>query len=291
MGPRLRHALLTAAILVALVSPPRAGSPHPRRIVTLAPSLTESVFALGAGEHVVGVGDYARWPAEVAGLPRLGGLVNPNVERLLGLRPDLVLIPSPMPRLQEACAGAGIPVVRVPMETLEDVRGGLLRLGELLGRPGRARELVAGLDRGLSRLRRATAGLPRPTVLLVVDRPETGALQHVVAAGPGTFLDQLLETAGGRNAFSDAVQRYFTPSPETILRKRPGIILELHAGAPDPSTLEIRARKVWSRLFGPAGTPEVRVVTSQAVVVPGPRLVEGAAELTRAIHPGLELPP
>ncbi len=291
MGPRLRHVLPTAAILVALASPLRAENPHPRRIVTLAPSLTESVFALGAGGRVVGVGDYAGWPPEVKRLPRLGGLVNPNVERLLGLRPDLVLVPSPMPRLEEACAGAGIPVARVPMETLEDVRGGLLRLGELVGRPGRARRLVAELDQGLERLRGATAELPRPTVLLVVDRPGTGALQHVVAAGPGTFLDQLLETAGGRNAFPDAGRRYFTPSPEEILRRRPGIILELHAGAPDPRATEIRAREAWSRLFGPAGTPEVRVVSSQAVVVPGPRLVEGAAELARAIHPGLELPP
>ncbi len=291
MGPRLRHALLATATACMLLAAVTAGSMERRRIVTLAPSLTEAVFALGAGDRVVGVGDYATWPPEVSSLPRVGGLMNPNVERLLGLHPDLVLIPSPIPRLEAACAGAGIPVFRVPMEDLHQVRDGLLRLAALLGREERGRELVAELDRGLDRVRAATAGLPRPTVLLVVDRPETGALQQVVVAGPGTFLDELLGIAGGHNAFPDAARRYFTPSLEEVLRRRPDVILELRAGAPDPGTLELRARRAWAELFGTGRTPTVRVLTTQAVVVPGPRLVEGAAALARALHPGLELAP
>lgn len=282
-----RQAALGVA-LALLAGTVWASDVAPRRIVTLAPSLTETVFALGCGNRVVGVGDYDRWPAEVAGLPRVGGLYNPNLERLLGLRPDLVLIPSPMAKLEAACGAAGIRVERVAMESVAETEAGIRRLAGLLGRPEAGERLAARVGDELAAVARRTAGLPRPKVLLVLDRPASGELRGLVAAGPGTFLNELLVACGGRNVFADAPRRYFTPSLEEIARRRPELILELDVGAGDADALERAARARWAELFAPAAAPVVKVLTDATLVVPGPRLGTAASRLAGVLHPGAE---
>lgn len=275
-----RYLGMPLALLLAAAAP-AATRAEPSRIVSFAPSLTETVVALGCGGRLVGVGDYTTWPPEAARLPRVGGLYNPNLERLLALRPDLVLVPSPMPRVKAACVSHGIRVEMVRTETVEDVEAAMRRVADLLGRPAVGERLAAGLHRRLETLR-AQAGGDRPRVLLVLDRPANGRLREIVTAGPGTFLDELLQLAGGRNLFHDAPRRYFTPSLETVVERRPQMILELRPGAGDAGALERQARREWQEVFGAGNAPTVRVLTESYLVVPGPRLGR-AAELLEAV--------
>jgi iron complex transport system substrate-binding protein len=280
-------AWLPVALTLLLTAAQVCATPPPRRIVTLAPSLTETVFALGGGPRVVGVGDYAVFPPQVARLPHLGGLYNPNIERILALRPDLVLIPSPVPRLQTVCRNAGIRIEIVRMDGVSDLEAAIGRIGKLLGRPAAAHDAIGRLHRQLEAVRKKTQELAHPRVLLVIDRPMTGPLRDVTVVGHGSFLDVLLRAAGGRNIFANVRRRYFTASLEAILRRRPGMILELDADAPHPGRLRHEAQRAWSKLFGPGHTPPVRVVTDPIFVVPGPRAGIAAEKLAAILHPGL----
>ncbi|NOZ77728.1 MAG: ABC transporter substrate-binding protein [Acidobacteria bacterium] len=284
--PGMRARVAAMLVLLLAVGSTLGASP-PRRIVTLAPSLTETVFALGGGPRVVGVGDYAAFPPQVARLPHLGGLYNTNIERILALRPDLVLIPSPVPRLQTVCRDAGIRTEIVRMDGVSDLEAAIGRIGKLLGRRAAAREVIGRLNRQLESVSVATRTLPHPRVLLVIDRPMTGPLRDVTVVGHGSFLDVLLRAAGGRNVFANIHRRYFTASLEAILRRRPGMILELDADAPHPGRLRDEAQRAWSKLFGPGHTPPVRVVTDPIFVVPGPRAGIAAEKLAAILHPGL----
>jgi ABC-type Fe3+-hydroxamate transport system substrate-binding protein len=279
-----RHLGRAAAAVVLTAAVAAWAQDPPRRVVSFAPSLTETVVELGCGDRLVGVGDYATWPPEVVRLPRVGGLYNPNLEKLLALRPDLVLVPSPMARVEAACANQGIRVERVRTETVADVEAAMRRVASLLGRSAEGERLAAGLHHQLEGVRGRTKGRDRPRVLLVLDRPASGRLREVVTAGPRTFLDELLQLAGGRNLFHDAPRRYFTPSLETVVERRPQLILELRPGAGDAASLERRARNEWAEVFGSGKAPPVRVLTESYLVVPGPRLGRAAQLLETVLH-------
>jgi len=276
--------VLTPLLAVAVM----AGSPH--RVVSLGPSLTETVFALGCGDRLVGVGDYAQWPPEVRKLPRVGGLYNPSLERLLALRPGLVLIPSPMPRLETACRRADISVETVRVESLHGVLRSVVRVAELLGCPRKGYDLAAAISRELDRVRSRTAGLPRPRVLLQVGAAPGPGVQGLTVAGGGTFLSELVETAGAVNVFGGRKLRYFRPSLENVLRLRPGVVLIFDASAADPAAAGLSARAAWPALLPPPATPEVHVLTDQLFVLPGPRVGQAAARLARLLHPETAAP-
>ncbi len=286
-----RPASVIVLMLVVVAAGMRTAWAGKGWIVTLAPSLTETVFALGAGDQVAGVGDYATFPPRVARLPRLGGLYNPNIERILELKPRLVLIPSPMPRLEAVCTRAGIRVDVIRMDGAGDLGPAILRLGRLLGRRSAARALLGSIRHRLRLVLKRTSRLPRIRVLLVIDRPRTGPLRDVTTVGYGSFIDTLVRTAGGCNIFSDVHQRYFTASLEEILRRRPQMIVEFDAGASHPKRLQREATRAWSELFGRRQMPRVRVVTCSCCVVPGPRAGLAAARLAAILHPRAVWPP
>jgi iron complex transport system substrate-binding protein len=255
-----------------------------QRLVSLAPSLTETVAALACEAQLVGVSDYVVWPPDARELPRLGGLHNPNVERILALAPDLVLLPSAISKVEKACAASGIHVEHLVMEDLHDVRRGILRIAELLGCLERGQALVAELEQELAAVAVQAGEQPRVKVLLVLDRPPTGRLQSLTVAGPGTFLDQLAALAGGDNVFADASRLYFTPSLEAVLSRRPDLIIELRPAGTGIEDAESKARAEWQALFGAQQIPRVQVVAGDGILIPGPRMGATAARLAQAIH-------
>ncbi len=178
--------------------PPPTASPVPRRIVALAPNLTEIVFAVGAGDRLVGVSDFSDYPPAAQAIPRVGGL-DVSAERVASLAPDLVLA-TPEGNGQgtvAALAAAGVPVLAVPGDSLDAVLSGILLVGERVGRADRARSLVAQLSARREAVRaRARAG-PHPKTLLLIwpDPPQ--------AAGGRTCLDDVRTEAGGANLAGD----------------------------------------------------------------------------------------
>lgn len=270
--------LLLAAL--ACAAPPETGSAGgARRIVSLAPSITETVFALGLGERVVGVDDYSRWPAEAAALPTLGGLFDPNLEAITALEPDLAILLPSQSDLGWRLTELGVEVLEVPSNTLEDVERAATKIAERCGVPAAGQSLV-------ERLRRELAPSPMvdpPTTVLVVGR-QPGQLATVLVAAPGTYFDELLSRLGVVNAFADAGQPYPQVGLESLVGRRPGALVELQ-GEPLSPVQRQRLRADWLAAPGlELGDACVSVIDGYEVLTPGPRLAEVYRRLRAAIE-------
>jgi len=251
----------------------------PERIISLVPSSTELIVALGAAESLVARTTFDRDPA-LAHLPSLGGGLTPNLEAMVALRPDLV-VASPDGGLQTALGrleGMGVPLYAGASGTMEDLRRTIRNLGSLLGRTQAADSLLESMAEGFRELAGELEGVERPTVFYVVwhDPPMT--------TGPGTFLDFLIRSAGGENLFADAATGWPQVSLEEVVRRQPDVVVL--AGEPE----EVALRR--ARLQAAPGWRELRAVREGRVVMvegelmnrPGPRVVEAARALAAALH-------
>ncbi|HEX9365199.1 MAG TPA: ABC transporter substrate-binding protein [Vicinamibacterales bacterium] len=260
-----------------------------QRIISLVPAATEMLFAVGAGARVVGVGSYDSFPPEVKKLPNVGALLDPNVELMLSLKPDLVVIYGSQADLKQQLTRAGIGVFDYRHAGLADVTTTIRALGERTGTSARAEEVAREIERGLDGIRLKVKDRPRPRTLLVFGR-ERLALRGLYASGGIGFLNDMLEIAGGANVFADVKQQAVQASTEQILARRPEVILEARAvNSAWPSGDRQAELNVWNAV---ASIPAVRnhrvlFLFDDRIVIPGPRVVEGTAAMARALHPGL----
>jgi len=280
---RRRFARVAVALLALLVVTAPAPASAGHRIISIVPAVTEMLFAIGAGPEVVAVSSYDRYPEAVGALPRVGALLDPDVERILSLAPDLVVVYGSQSHLIAQLEGARIPVFSYRHGGLADVTATMRALGR---RTDHAREADAAADaveRRLEAIRDRVRERPRPRTLLVFGRgPLT--LRNVYAAGGVGFLHDLLTLAGGEDVFGDVPRESVQTTTETLLARAPEVILEIRAEA--PADVE-RERRVWAAL---PSVPAVRAnriqfLTGSEMVVPGPRVVEAAERLARALHP------
>lgn len=256
---------------------------HPaRRIVALVPAVTETVIALGAGDRLVGRTDYDKGPM-VERLPSVGGGLDPSLEKLVALRPDLVLgwETSGRTELRDRLTALGIPVFSVKTEDTTDVFRSLRSLGRLMAREAAADSAAARIRGELDAVRASVAGAPRPSVFFVVwnDPPMT--------AGPATFVSHVIEVAGGRNAFGDQKALWPNVSLEEIVRRQPDFVV-VPVGEQGAVRLEgLKTAVGWREL---RAVREGRIVPVPAQVVnqPGPHLAEAARAMRDAIHPELK---
>lgn len=258
----------------------------PRRLVTLAPNLTEIAFALGVGDRVVGVGDYAEWPPEVRELPRLGGLVDPNLERLLALEPDLVMVLPSQAEVVRRLEAVGTEALVLPVETLEDLVAAVLAMGARCGAGEAARALAGSLRRDLAP--RPVAGAPE--TVLVVNRPP-GRTEGLLVAGPRTWYHELLDRLGAPNAFGDAPLRYPQVGLEELLARAPGALIELR---PEPASDALRRRLEadWARFpnLPAAADGSVYVIGGDWALSLGPRVPRLYRALEEAVLAAAEGP-
>ncbi len=262
---------------------PAAARAAPGRVITMAPNLTEIVFALGAGERLVAVSEYSDYPPEARRLPRLGGFLNPDVEAILALRPDLVIVRDYSRRLEEKMAAFGVPVLRVRDEAIADILVAVREVGRALGLPERAGALATALEREVDSYRLRPEPEHRPRVLLVAGRTP-GSLQDLYAPGAGTFLDEMIALTGGSNVFGDSKIAYPKLSKEEIIARDPEVILEpvsatSYAGTrPDPADWKVLATVSAVR------RGRVHVLEGDYLLIPGPRLGLALRDLERAIR-------
>ena len=267
-------------------SPAAPQAPNaPRRIVSLVPSATEMLFAMGAGPRVAAVSSYDRYPPEVERLPRVGALVDPDVERILSLQPDLVIAYASQTDLLAQLGRAGIPVYVYRHGSLGDITAGMRALGSRIGMPDDAGRAASDIERGLAGVRASVAGRPRPRTVLVIGR-EPQSLRAISVSGGFGFLHDLLDLAGGDNVFGDVKLESMMVATETILAKQPDVILELHYSDSASREAESRERDTWKLLPGvPAvRNGRVRLLYGGELVVPGPRVVLTARAFARALY-------
>jgi len=280
------------ALLIALGSGCRnAAPPTPakaQRIVSLVPAVTEMLFAIGAGPQVIGVSSFDHFPPEVERLPKVGALIDPDTERILSLRPDLVVVYGSQTDTEARFKKAGIQTFNYRHDVTDAIRGTfdtITALGAATNHDAQARAVVEQMTTGLDRIRMRVAGLPRPRTMLVIGR-QPGTLQGIYVAGGSGFLDEMLETAGGQNVFEDFKKEAAQPSSETLLRRAPDVLLELRSPQP-AGDYPAGDLGVWNTL---ASIPAVRdhrvhVIVGDFVVVPGPRIAEGVEAIARTLHP------
>lgn len=248
-----------------------------RRVVSMMPSVTEWVIAMGATDRLVARTDYDDHSA-VDTLPSVGGGLTPSVEWLAARRPDLVIAwpDAPSRSLVSRLDAMGIAVYAAPSETIEEGLETARDLGTLLARDSAAAAAIAEVRGGLDSVASAVAGRPRPDVLFLI------GLDPLMAAGPGTFVDQLLDRAGGRNVLADLDILWPQLSLEEVVRRAPGIVIVGSAGEADPLTA-LRERPGW-RDVPAIREGRVHAVDPNLVNRPGPRMDEAAAMLARLIH-------
>lgn len=271
-------------------SPARAVAGAPRRIITIAPNAAEIISALGAADRLVAVSEFCVYPSELAGLPRVGGLINPNLEAILALEPDLILLGGRSPDLERLCKSHGIAFHNEPTVRLNDVFSKITTLGEIVERQAAARRLADTLRQRLEAITAATRGLPRPRVLFVTGRA-AASLAGVTTAGKGTFVDEMIQRAGGENVFGHLDVPYPQVSLEDVLSAQPEVIIEAMPSEAPGDTLRAEARRQWSRI-GPmpaTRSDRVYVVTEANLLIPSPRVAESIAIIARLLHPEIAL--
>jgi iron complex transport system substrate-binding protein len=279
---QVRPSLIAAGVLATILmgcggAVPRAPVGPPARVVTLAPSVTEVLFALGAGTRLVGACAQCDWPEAAGRVPRVGGYLTPSVEAVLALRPDLVLaVPSPGNReVVRTVERAGVRVEVVQDRTLADLWASIRTIARALGVPEAGEALVGDVQARLDAVHARVAGRPPRRTLVVVGH------SPLVVVGGGTLQDELVTLAGGVNVAADAGQVWPTITLEVVVARAPEVILDAAMGT------EAGARALFAGLTTVPAVRDDRIVVlpDDAIFRAGPRVVEAAAELARTLHP------
>jgi iron complex transport system substrate-binding protein len=253
-------------------------SEHPRRIVSLAPHLTEILFAVGAGPQVVGVTTFCDHPDEVRRLARVGGFSDPSIERVLSLKPDLVLATTVGNRREtvEEMARLGLVVFVAGAEKIRDVPREVRDVGRLVGREAGADRVAREMESRLADISRRIAGRkPVAVYYQIWDQP-------FITVSTGSFIDDAITLSGGRNVFAGLGQKNPRVSEEAILASRPEVMV-LSAMGREGAGLADR----WRAHGGvPAvASGRIHIMDSDLLHRPGPRIVQGVERLARWFHP------
>jgi len=261
------------------------------KIISLAPSITEILFALGLEDKIVGVTRYCDYPPEAKRIDKIGGYYDPNYEVIAAKEPDLVIMLNEHEadvRLEQL----GIGYLKVKNLTVEDIKNGILEIGKVCGAKAKAEEIVGDMDKRIKEIKAKTAGLGRPSVLLCVGKNMGSAgLEEVFIAGKNNFYDELVTLAGGANVYQDTAFVYPQISREGILRMNPDVIIDLISREEFGSVSKDRVLEQWRALKGVRAVDNGRVYILDAdyVVIPGPRITRTLADMAKAIHPEIDL--
>jgi iron complex transport system substrate-binding protein len=271
-----RLAAVAAFSLVALL--PTAHAAPPMRIVSLAPSVTETLFALNAGPNVVGVSDYCDYPPEVRSLPHVGSFLTPNLEAIIALRPTLVIglwLSSDVRQIR-ALKSMGYPVLLVKDGSLEEIDNSIEAVGARIGREIEAHHLVAQIRAQIAAVRERLAAVKSERALMLVGH------QPIVAVGRGTYLDELLKIAHAENIAAAANEEWPHLSMEYIIAMRPEVILDGSMGN-DPSS----SSSFWEKYPTIPAVRERRVFgyPENPILHSGPRVGQSLEMIARMIHP------
>lgn len=256
-----------------------------RRIVTMSPSTAEIVFALGAGDRLVGVSRFCTYPPEAQQLPTIGGQRDPELERIVGLHPDLLILRGHNDVVEKLCREHAIQVYHDPTNTLNDLFVAIGELGRMLQHQRQAQELIDSMRRSLDDVREQVRSHDPVRVLFVISR-SPDRLANVFVVGGASYLASLIEIAGGVGVFNDSEMDYLEVSPEAILSSRPEVIIDAMPGQDLDSAQRATLVAHWEKL---GDIPAVRnrrviIVTDNYVTIPSPRIAVLAQDLAGWLH-------
>ena len=255
-----------------------ASAPYPQRIVSLAPSVTETLFALGFGDRLVGVTTYCDYPAEARKLPKIGGFMSPSLEVIVAKRPDLVIGVSSAthPVTVREMERLGLKITLISLASVSDILSSIKNIARSLGNPDAGEQLVRKINRQVDEVKKRVGAAPRRPTLLAV------GLRPLVAVGGKNFIDELITLAGGENIAGSATQPWLNLPDEYVVAKAPQVIIEAGMGSE-----RSEPAKHWADLRSIPAVKERRVYAypSDKILRPGPRIGEGLEEIARLVHP------
>lgn len=277
----------TALAVVALTLTLSAAA-EPRRIISMSPSVTETVYLLGLGSKLVGVTRYCDYPEAAKELPKVGGYVDPNYEVIVALRPDLVILLTSHDAAARELKQLGIATLTTPHRTVEDVHEMIRLIGEACGAQEEAAAVLGTLEKRTESVRETVKDRPRPRVLVCIGREtESGRLAGMYVAANDGFYDKIVEMAGGVVACRNGSVPYPQVSVEGVIQLNPDVIVDLVSRIePDGRSIEELARH-WDqlRVVKAVRNGEVHVVAGDHALRPGPRYIQFLEELARLLHP------
>lgn len=259
----------------------------PLRVISTAPSVTEIVFALGAGENLVGVSKFCEYPAEARSIPSIGGLLDPSREAIIRLDPDLVIVLEENLRFRDELAAAGYRVLAVDHKTIPGIVDSIETIGRACGREAQGQRLadkirsrLAGYEEKISTRRNP------PRILISVSRNAgNGSLGRITIAGQDGYYDEMIRLAGGVNAYSGNM-RYPAVSTEGLLRMNPDLIIDLVPAYLESTVDEAALLAEWKEAKGTRAwkTENIYIKSGDFWTVPGPRFVNVIDELEKTIN-------
>ena len=255
-----------------------AEPPTHQRVVSLAPSVTETLFALGFGDRLVGVTTSCDYPAEALKISKIGGFMSPSLETIVDKRPGLVIGVSSAtdPAKAREMERLGLKVTLISLATVNDILNSIKSIARLLGSPDAGEKLVRKITLQMDQVKaRVAPAAPRSALLLVGLRP-------LIAVGGKNFIDELISLAGGKNIAGDAAQPWLNLPDEYVVAKAPQVIIEAGMGSERD-----QAAKHWADLKSIPAVQQGRVYRypSDKILRPGPRIGEGLDEIARLLHP------
>jgi ABC-type Fe3+-hydroxamate transport system substrate-binding protein len=250
---------------------------HPHRVICLMPSVTDTVFALGAADDVVGISDYTKYPAEALKKPSVGDLIKPSIETILGLHPDLVIGLQPTGPMEstEQLERLGIPIFLVSPHGIAGILHSVESIGQALNRTPQADALAASLQHRVDVVRARTKGLPQPTVFMPV------WYDPIITIGKHAFTTEIIEAAGGRSVTDDLAADWPQINMEIVLARAPEALLLVRGGK---TTLELlRSRPGWSSV--PAVQTSRVYYVDGRIDFPSPVAIDALEDLAKQFHP------
>ena len=283
MAAYKRPLVVFLALLAIVVACFGFGQTQPQRIISIIPSTTEMLFAMGAGPRVIGVGNFDRYPPEAETRTKVGGLIDPDVERIISLKPDLVVVYGTQTDLRAQLERAGIPMFPYQHAGLADITATIRALGTRVGSGKEAQALADRIEAEIADVKKRVAGRPRPRTLLVFGR-DAETLRGIYASGAVGFLHDMLEAAGGTNVFADVKRQSVQTTSELAVARAPEVIIEIGV---DTASTKGRNVSAWDAL---ASIPAVRnkriyQLRGDGMMNPGPRISASIRRMAEVLHP------
>ena len=256
---------------------------RPQRIVSIVPSVTEMLFAMEAGPRVVGVGSFDRYPPEALTRTKVGGLIDPDVERIISLKPDLVVVYGTQTDLRTQMDRAGIPIFLYQHAGLADITTTIRELGARVGSVKESSALASQIESDIADVKRRVAGRPPPRTMLVFGR-DAETLRGIYASGGVGFLHDMVEAAGGTNVFADVKRQSIQATGELAVARAPDVIVEIGV---DTASSSGRNLDAWNALpsIPAVRTKRIYQLRGDGMMNPGPRISQSVRRLAEVIHP------
>ena len=259
-----------------------------QRVISTSPAITEILFALGAGNRVIGVTDFCSYPKQACRLPSIGGPLNPSTETWIALKPDLIIIQEDSKVIQKNAKILGIPTLTVSVNNLKNILTSIQTMADTLQMPQAGHQLAVKIKSKIEGYRTHLKKIkPRQVLMLLSDTNDPS--RDLYAVGRGTFLNELLTIAGGNNVLPDTMAKYPKVSKEYIIAKSPEIIIEVGPKSNLSKEETLARKKTWGKFSTLRAVKNDRIyfIGADYILIPGPRLLNILNDFTRTIHPEL----